>query len=255
MSLRLSLLTWVQPVLVAVAWLLLLLVSITPIPESIYFLRIAADVSASFLKSGVSGSVRLGVWGYCTTGLDVSVLGTSHDSAGGCSPRHLGYQIDPSLAKALHVNDLTDAISETLSAALALHVIGCVLVFLALCIFLIPVVLECVGRGFGVVSDARLSLAYVAVTSLALFITLLAFIFDIAFVSVARSKINKAADGALHVSGGSATWLTLTATILIAIVLIMAVVRHRSKNFKGLRRGPPDDEKRYLGFSNTHPSY
>ena len=72
MSLRLSLFTWVQPILLAVAWLLLLLVSITPIPKSIYFLQIAADVSSSFLKSGVSGSVRFGVWGYCTSGLDTS---------------------------------------------------------------------------------------------------------------------------------------------------------------------------------------
>ena len=145
MSLRFSLFTWVQPILLAVAWLLLLLVSITPIPKSIYFLQIAADVSSSFLKSGVSGSVRFGVWGYCTSGLDTSyvsvsnsirhmrsfhypvisrILGFSHDTSGGCSPRHLGYQIDPSVAKALHVDDLTDAISDTLSAALVLHVIG-----------------------------------------------------------------------------------------------------------------------------------
>lgn len=61
------------PVLLFIAFLLLLLVSLSvPVIKTIYLFRIAVDVSSSFLKSGVTGSVKFGVWGYCSTGIDVA---------------------------------------------------------------------------------------------------------------------------------------------------------------------------------------
>ena len=52
------------------------------------------------------------------------ILGVDHDTAGQCSNAKLGYTFDSNVAQDLHVDGITDAISETLSAALALHVIG-----------------------------------------------------------------------------------------------------------------------------------
>ena len=52
------------------------------------------------------------------------IVGIDHDTAGQCSKPKLGYTFDSDVAQALHVDDVTDAISQSLSAALVLHVIG-----------------------------------------------------------------------------------------------------------------------------------
>lgn len=63
----------VSPVLLFIAFLLLLLVSLSvPITKSIYLFEILANVSSGIIKSGVSGNVKFGVWGYCFSGADVS---------------------------------------------------------------------------------------------------------------------------------------------------------------------------------------
>lgn len=66
-------LAFVTPVLLFIAWLLLLLVTLSvPITKTVYLFQIIANVSSSLLKSGTSGSVRFGVFGYCFSGVDVS---------------------------------------------------------------------------------------------------------------------------------------------------------------------------------------
>ena len=63
----------VTPVLLFIAFLLLLLVSLSvPITKTIYLVQLVADVSSGILKSSASGSVNFGVWGYCFSGVDVS---------------------------------------------------------------------------------------------------------------------------------------------------------------------------------------
>lgn len=63
----------VTPVLLFIAFLLLLLVSLSvPITKTIYLFQLVANVSSGILQSGASGSVKFGVWGYCFSGVDVS---------------------------------------------------------------------------------------------------------------------------------------------------------------------------------------
>lgn len=63
------------PILLFIAFLLLLLVSLSvPIIKSIYLFRIIANVSAGILDSSASGSVNFGVWGYCVSAIDVSCV-------------------------------------------------------------------------------------------------------------------------------------------------------------------------------------
>jgi hypothetical protein len=62
------------PLLVFVAFLLLLLVTLSvPIIHTIYLFKLAADASVNnFIQASAHTTVRFGVWGYCTSGLDVS---------------------------------------------------------------------------------------------------------------------------------------------------------------------------------------
>ena len=63
----------VTPLLLFIAFLLLLLVSLSvPIAKTIYLFEIFVNVSSGIVKSGVSGNVKFGVWGYCFSGADVS---------------------------------------------------------------------------------------------------------------------------------------------------------------------------------------
>lgn len=63
------------PLLIFVAFILLLLVSLSaPIIHNIYLFRLSASISSSFLDSGASGSVQFGVWGYCVSAIDVSYV-------------------------------------------------------------------------------------------------------------------------------------------------------------------------------------
>ena len=69
----------VTPVLLFVAFLLLLLVSLSvPITKTIYLFELLANVSSGILKSGVTGNVKFGVWGYCFSGVDVSGMSSTY---------------------------------------------------------------------------------------------------------------------------------------------------------------------------------
>jgi hypothetical protein len=59
-------------ILLSVAFLLLLLISLSvPIIKSIYLFKLVAHVSG-ILNSSVNGNVKYGVWGYCISPIDVS---------------------------------------------------------------------------------------------------------------------------------------------------------------------------------------
>ncbi|KAI0636834.1 hypothetical protein C8Q77DRAFT_527199 [Trametes polyzona] len=177
----------VTPFFLFVAFLLLLLVSLSlPIIKSIFLFQLTANSAASILDSSASGQARFGVWGYCTSTITVEVIGVDHETAGQCSSPHLGYQFDSTVANALHVSGFSDTISRTLSAVLVLHPIACALAFLAL-------------------------LASLFITMIATII----FLLDVIFVAVVRNKINDESHGVLKAGWGNAVWMTLGATIAL----------------------------------------
>ncbi|KAH9945998.1 actin cortical patch SUR7/pH-response regulator pali [Epithele typhae] len=185
-----------------VSWLLLLLVSLSvPITKTIYLLQVNAAASSSLLDSQAAASVRFGVWGYCTSGIDAEVFGFDHTVAGQCSHPKLGYTFDSSVAQALHVDSLADTISSTLSAALVLHVVDCILAFLALVSALLTIHWSPhVRAAFFTTLGAAL---------LAAILTTVTFIIDLVVAAVARDKITDE----VHVSRGNAIWMTVSAGV------------------------------------------
>jgi hypothetical protein len=205
------------PLLIFIAFLLLLLVSLSvPIVKSIYLFRLSANVSSSLLDSGASGSVNFGVWGYCISAIKVAVLGIDRSSSAECSKRHLGYTFDSTVANALHADAVENLISRTTTAALVLHPIACVLTFLTLLISLFIL-----RRGSNGTSRIP-SLLTVGVGSLATFFTTLVFLIDVILVAVVRKRVRNATDGDLDLVWGNAVWMTLAAAIALWCSMIGA---------------------------------
>jgi hypothetical protein len=77
--------------LVLAATILLVLVSVSvPVLKSIYFLQANIDVSAVRVNAQASGSITLGVWGYCVSGIG---------SGQTCSNVSLGYELSELVTK------------------------------------------------------------------------------------------------------------------------------------------------------------
>jgi len=207
----------VTPVLLAIAFLLLLLVSVSvPIAKTIYLFKLIANVSSGILKSGASGSVKFGVWGYCFSGVDVSVFGTQHDTAATCSKAKLGYTFDSTVSNALHVSGYENTISHALTAALVLHPLSCALTFVAL-----VVSLAMFRRGSS--GGSRLiSLLTLGVASLAALLTTIAFFVDIGLVASVRHKIKNETNGDLQLNWGNAVWMVLGAALALWASLVGA---------------------------------
>ncbi|KAJ7905392.1 pali-domain-containing protein [Mycena olivaceomarginata] len=200
------------PALFFVAFLLLLLATLSvPIIKSIFLFRLTASASSGLLHSSASTSVVFGVWGYCTSGVDVSIIGVDHDTAGECSKRHLGYTFDNTVSEVLHVSGLENDISKSLTGVLALHPVVVALTFVT---FLISLFM--LRRGAN--GTSRLpSLLALGMGILTAVLTTIVFLIDCIVVAVVRHKVHQASDGALTLNWGSAVWLTLTAAILLWI--------------------------------------
>lgn len=68
-----TMLSAITPLLLFIAWLLLLLVSVSvPITKTIYLFNLIANISSGILRSSATASAKFGVWGYCYSGVDVS---------------------------------------------------------------------------------------------------------------------------------------------------------------------------------------
>jgi len=203
----LSLLT---PVLLFIAFLLLLLVTLSvPIIKTIFLFRLTAAGSSGLLDSSASSSVVFGVWGYCTSGIDVSIVGIDRNTAAQCSKRHLGYTFDSTVAKALHVSGFENLITKSLTAVLALHPVVVALTFVTLLISLFML-----RRGAN--GTSRLpSLLALGVGLITAVLTTIVFLIDVILVAVVRGKVHKDTDGLLTLTWGNAVWMTLAATILL----------------------------------------
>ncbi|KIM49221.1 hypothetical protein M413DRAFT_438387 [Hebeloma cylindrosporum] len=196
------------PVLLLIAFILLLLVSLSaPIIKSIYLFRLSANVSSTLFRSGASASVNFGVWGYCISAIKVAVAGISRSKDGRCSKAHLGYTIDSTVADALNADGLLDLISRTTTAALVLHPLAAGLTFLTLLISLF--ILKRGSNG-----TSRLpSFVTLAIGSLAAFLTTVVFLIDVILVAVIRKRVRKATDGDIDLVWGNAVWMVLGAAV------------------------------------------
>ncbi|KAJ6455677.1 pali-domain-containing protein [Mycena sanguinolenta] len=201
-----------SPVFSFIAFLLLLLVTLSvPIIKTIFLFRLTAAASSSLFDSSASASVVFGVWGYCTSGADVSIIGLNHDTAGECSKRHLGYTFDSTVAQVLHVSGLENDISKASTGVLVLHPIAAALAFVT---FLIS--LYMLRRGPNAPGTSRLPpLLFMFMGVFTAFLTTVVFLIDCIVVAVVRKSVHKASDGTLTLAWGNAVWMTLVAAILL----------------------------------------
>jgi len=207
----------ITPVLIFIAFLLLLLVSLSaPIIDNIYLFRISANVSSGILNSGASGSVRFGVWGYCASSVNVAIAGLHRSTASSCSKTMLGYTFDNAVSDELHVTRLENVISKTTTAALVLHPIAAGLTFLALLTSLFIF-----RRGSN--GTSRLpSLLTLIIGLFAALLSTIVFLIDVIFVAVIRSKVHNSTDGTLNLTWGNGVWMALGATIALWLSMVGA---------------------------------
>jgi len=209
----------IAPILLFLAFLLLLLVSLSvPIIKTLYLLRLTALVKTSIIKSSASGSVTFGVWGYCISTINENILpGISDSQAGSCSKPHLGFTFDSTVTEALHVSGLAKDISKATTAAFVLHPIACGLTFLALLFSL--ALLHPRTRGI------RLhSLLTLVISLLAAFLTTVVFLIDVIVVGILHSHVSKDTDGDVSASYGNAVWMTLGAALALWMACVGACV-------------------------------
>ncbi|KAI0341731.1 pali-domain-containing protein [Trametopsis cervina] len=206
------------PFLVFVAFLLLLLVTLSvPIIHSIYLFRLGVNVSVGVLQASATTAVKFGVWGYCSSGLDVSALGFDHDQAATCSSPHLGYNFDSNVQSALRQTGFDpNAISKGLTAVLVLHPITCGFAFLFLLASLYALSRRTVGLRRG------LSCCVVLLGLLTALLSTVIFLIDVILVAVVRSRIKKDTDGIVSLGWGNAVWMTLGATVALWLALVSA---------------------------------
>ncbi|KAK7695360.1 hypothetical protein QCA50_002552 [Cerrena zonata] len=159
-----------------------------PFLKSIFFLK------ASLSQEGLDGSIVFGTFGYC---LELASNGTT------CSKAKIGYDLD---INGLVGNDLPikipNVIVKWITYALILHAVA--------------LVLAAVSSVFGLLAHVRemaMTCCSTCVSGFAAAIAMLAFIFDIAFFFLAKTRIN-AIEGA-SASIGIGLWLTLAAWICL----------------------------------------
>ncbi|KZT11246.1 uncharacterized protein LAESUDRAFT_720453 [Laetiporus sulphureus 93-53] len=196
------------------AFLLLLLVSLSvPIINIIYLFHLVGHDTSGFLNA--DGSAWFGVWGYCVSALDVSVLGYNDSTGASCSKVTLGHDLSPAVLAALKltgVNLSSGAISRATSAILVLHPIACGFAFIPLVssLFLLrrrPVPGDRVSRCGGIYTLVGSLFAAVLIT--------IVFLIDVILVAVMRRKVDAGSDGALTLNWGNAVWMTLGATVAL----------------------------------------
>ncbi|KAI4527501.1 hypothetical protein K525DRAFT_217120 [Schizophyllum commune Loenen D] len=178
----------ISPLLTFPAFILLLLVSLsTPIIKSIHLFSVTSELSTNVFGAdvGVSGYANFGVWGYCTSNIEIS-----------------------------GVSDLQDTISKVTTAALVLHPIACGLTFLA---FLVSVLMVCRGRD----GPARLpSICSLLWGIFAAVLTTAVFLIDIIFVAIVRNKVRDKSDDQVDLHFDAAIWMVLAAAVALWISLI-----------------------------------
>ncbi|GJE85866.1 Pali-domain-containing protein [Phanerochaete sordida] len=174
-------------VTLAAAVLLAIVSFSVPYFKAIFFLK------ASLSDQGINGSITFGTLGYC---LELP-NGTT------CTKPRVGYELD---INALVGNDLPIQIPQVvvkwITYALVLHIVG--------------LILAAISAFFGLLAHVRefsMTCFSTCISGFAAAVTLVAFIFDLAFFFIAKSRINSVKGGSA--SMGTAIWMTLAAWLLL----------------------------------------
>ncbi|KAF8894553.1 actin cortical patch SUR7/pH-response regulator pali [Infundibulicybe gibba] len=198
------------PLLIFIAFLLLLLVSLSaPIIKTIYLFRLSLNLASSGLHSGTSATVSFGLWGYCISNAETVIAGIHRAGPSQCSPRHLGYSIDLTAANAVGFRQLETVISRTTTAAFVIHPIAAAFAFVTLLISLFML-----RRG----SNGTSRLASIVTLSFGLLTTLLTtivFLIDVILVAVVRGRVRDITDGTIDLNWGNAVWMALGAALAL----------------------------------------
>ncbi|KZV60400.1 pali-domain-containing protein [Peniophora sp. CONT] len=155
--------------------------------KSVYFLKAGLSVE------GISGNITFGTLGYCTE----LANGTT------CTSPHVGYQLD--INKLVGDNtkiQIPQVVVKWITYALVLHIVA--------------LVLAAGSTIFGILAHIREfsgSCLSTCISGLGAAVTLAAFIFDLAFFFIAKSRINAVDGGFAEI--GNAVWLTLAAWLLL----------------------------------------
>jgi len=221
---------WLTPFLNFAAFLLLLLVTLSvPIIKDIYLFRLTPNASFSNnLVSGASGSVKFGIWGYCTSGLKGSALGFTKTVANECSPKKLGYSIDGRVSQLLGVDRFVNITSKALTAVLVLHPIACGLAFIAM---VLSFIMARPTNG----TTRFSSLMTLIANLLAAFLTTAVFVIDVVLVAVVRHHVRDETRNNVTAKYGNGVWMVLGAMIALWLGIITATCgifqlrRHRRK--------------------------
>ncbi|EIW86925.1 pali-domain-containing protein [Coniophora puteana RWD-64-598 SS2] len=206
-----------------IATILLAVVSFgVPLLKSIYFLK------ASLAVEGISGNITFGTLGYC---IESSAIST-------CSNATVGYELD---INQLVGNNLPVQIPEVLvkwvTYALVLHIVA--------------FGLAAVSAIFGLLAHVRemsMTCFSSCISGFGAVVALLAFIFDLVFFFVAKSRLNSVQGGSASI--GNAVWLTLAAWVLLFFsgcfyTVGRCCIRRRSRNDYGNNEGPNNANNGY----------
>ncbi|CCL98432.1 uncharacterized protein FIBRA_00429 [Fibroporia radiculosa] len=195
--------------LLLAAFILLLLVSLSvPIIKSIFLFHLTAHPASSVSGVSPSGNAWFGVWGYCVSPVDVSILGTNIGTTAQCSSPQLGYDLNNSILSALQVSGInlsSGTISRAVTALLVLHPIACGLAFLTWVISLFMIR----RRPDGGISRSA-SICTLTIGFLSMLVTTVAFLADVIFVAVVRDRVQNESNGILTLTWGNAVRVILS---------------------------------------------
>ncbi|SRR6266403_438815 len=229
-----------------IATILLAIVSFSvPWFKSVFFLK------ASLSVQGIDGSVTFGVLGYC---LQLN-NGTT------CSKASVGYELGKTPSASiipLTVNqhpfvDVDKLVGNNTRVQIPQVVVKWITY--ALVLHIVALVLAAISTVFGLLAHVRefsMSCFSSCVSGLGAAITLLAFIFDLVFFFIAKSRINSVKGGSATM--GSAIWLTFVAWVLLFFSgcfysLGRCCIRRRPRD---MARG---DEGTWVPAPSTGPTY
>jgi len=191
-----------------IAWLLLLLVSIsTPAVKSLYFFSLGStepgSISIRDTNYTTTGVVHFGAYGYCIPFI-MDGGASLH-----CSNGVLGHTFDAAVQDALGVSGIEDVYAASSSKAMVLNPLSCAFAFLSM------------------LNNENSIFVPLFTTA--------AFLFDVISVTAMRSQVSRITGGAVDISFGPCTWLTLSAFIFIWIFYIIYAVYSAAVLFSSVK--------------------